>query len=556
MNSISFYKILFASCVAALLLTACGGDDSSGSPEEPTDVVEPGCTEDADCEEGLVCNPYLADGAGECVVCIAGEKVCEGNGVKSCLPDGTGFGEAESCDDDDPCTEEAVCLSGSCLPAPPKTCDDENSCTTDLCNPSSGECLNLPNSDPGCCETDADCDDGLDCTIDTCQNFSKICINSGAPCSGFVGQWGGKGSGDGQLSNPSGIAVLASGQIAVADTGNNRISVFSREGVFSHHFDSEIPDGGLAGPNGMDVFSDGRVVVADTQNQRIVIYEADGTFSQVLLGEGQLATPTDVAVSVSESSIWVANLGANNIMELSLDDTVIRTHGEKGSAPGKFRQVRSIAQGSDGTLYTTDRELNRVQLLDPLLGDPLLIFGEYGSGPGQFDSISGIALTWTGTVVMADPLNKRIQFADGCTPACEVGAECGFNGCGGSCGGCLGSATCEEGLCVSDVDGGTGCFAGAAPGCASCECETCVCEKSAFCCDTAWDDLCVNICTGDCGGACADPDAEADTEPLLTYSSEIDQNLLNPGQIFVDKDSVLWIVDNVAAVITSFQLSP
>ena len=43
----------------------------------------------------------------------------------------------------------------------------------------------------------------------------------------FVSQWGTKGSGDGQFSHPSGVAVSSDGSVYVADYANNRIQKFS-----------------------------------------------------------------------------------------------------------------------------------------------------------------------------------------------------------------------------------------------------------------------------------------------------------------------------------------
>ena len=44
-----------------------------------------------------------------------------------------------------------------------------------------------------------------------------------------------------------------------------------------------------------------------------------------------------------------------------------------------------------------------------------------------------------------------------------------------------------------------GCTATGVPGCGGCTCQSCVCGMDPYCCETAWDDLCVGECQ-DCGG--------------------------------------------------------
>jgi len=43
----------------------------------------------------------------------------------------------------------------------------------------------------------------------------------------FLTSWGSEGDGDGQFNQPEGIDVDLAGRVIVADTGNNRIQVFS-----------------------------------------------------------------------------------------------------------------------------------------------------------------------------------------------------------------------------------------------------------------------------------------------------------------------------------------
>ena len=83
-----------------------------------------------------------------------------------------------------------------------------------------------------------------------------------------------------------------------------------------------------------------------------------------------------------------------------------------------------------------------------------------------------------------------------CTPDC-TSKNCGDDGCGGSCGVCDAEQTCNaDGVCF----GGPGCEPGWTAGCGGCKCEACVCEADPYCCDTAWDELCVDLCLSACGG--------------------------------------------------------
>jgi len=126
-----------------------------------------------------------------------------------------------------------------------------------------------------------------------------------------------------------------------------------------------------------------------------------------------------------------------------------------------------------------------------------------------------------GTDGSEDPTGAFPIFCDGtggCDPACAAGEKCvggecvacepdcagkacGDDGCGGSCGECAGEGICANGLCNS----GPGCAIEEGPGCGGCPCEACVCALDAFCCDTQYDQYCVDACIGECGGCATDP---------------------------------------------------
>ena len=55
--------------------------------------------------------------------------------------------------------------------------------------------------------------------------------------------FGSNGTGKGQFNSPCGVCVSSTGNIAVADYGNNRVQVFSSEGNYLREFGQEILKG-------------------------------------------------------------------------------------------------------------------------------------------------------------------------------------------------------------------------------------------------------------------------------------------------------------------------
>ena len=68
----------------------------------------------------------------------------------------------------------------------------------------------------------------------------------------------------------------ASGNVYVADFGNNRVQVFIPEGRFLRKWGSEgRGDGQFGGPIGIAVDGSGNVYVADRDNHRVQVFSVD-----------------------------------------------------------------------------------------------------------------------------------------------------------------------------------------------------------------------------------------------------------------------------------------
>lgn len=83
-----------------------------------------------------------------------------------------GVMDGDTCDDGDACSVGDVCSGGACSPGAALSCDDGNPCTDDACDPALG-CVAAANTAP--------CDDGTLCTIkDTCA--FGLCVGNPLPC--------------------------------------------------------------------------------------------------------------------------------------------------------------------------------------------------------------------------------------------------------------------------------------------------------------------------------------------------------------------------------------
>lgn len=549
------------------LVAGCGGEDSSGPVAGVEDTGKTGCSADGDCEGGLVCDTA----SGACIACHPGETVCDGSQVRACASDGAGWIDGVNCDDGDPCTTGDACTGGTCATVLYTLCDDGDPCTTDVCNGATGACSNGPSGLPGCCEADGDCDDGQACTVDTCEVATGVCKNPGGPCAVDHLSFGEKGSGEGQLKDPRGIAIAAGGRVLIADTGNNRIAVFEADGTPAPSFGLEgSGDGELLQPVGVAVMGDGRVAVGDTGNARIAIFTADGEWVGAFdgkPGEGTaLQSPTYLAPATVGAGLWIANTGKNEVLRVDVDDTQIGvTIGKTGSAEGNFRDPRGVVQTPGGLVLVADNQNGRVQAFEPTTGEVVGVYGKEGSGPGDFQFPTGLAVTPDGWVVVADAGNGRLQFFESCIPDCG-GKECGDNGCGGSCGECLSTMTCEAGKCTGGTEGGAGCAESEAVLCDGCACQECVCAMDAFCCDpnndpaARWDEACTAQCNLACGFVCPDKPVAmgaAQVAPTLEFSRELGVGrLISPVGVAPSAGGLLWSVDNVAAKVTSWRLAP
>src|SRR5438876_332613 len=140
-------------------------------------------------------------------------------------------------------------------------------------------------------------------------------------CGTFLTTWGSSGTGDGQFDFPFGVATDGSGNVYVADYGNDRIQKFDASGTFVTAWGSGgAGNGQFNCPYGVATDGSGNVYVADDGNHRIQKFDASGTFLTTWgsdgSGNGQFHFPHGVATDGS-GNVYVSDTNNQRIQEFS-----------------------------------------------------------------------------------------------------------------------------------------------------------------------------------------------------------------------------------------------
>ena len=176
---------------------------------------------------------------------------------------------------------------------------------------------------------------------------------AGTGTAGFSGDGGAASAA--QLRRPTALAVDASGAVLVCDTGNQRvrriaggvIGTIAGDGVQGFLGDGgSAPAAELNGPEGVAVLADGRVAIADTLNQRIRVVDASGMIGTIAGtgvagygGDGGVATAAKLdgprGLGTDGSAIYVADGDDQRVRVVDAGGNLstLAGTGVQGSAP-------------------------------------------------------------------------------------------------------------------------------------------------------------------------------------------------------------------------------
>jgi len=261
---------------------------------------------------------------------------------------------------------------------------------------------------------------------------------------------------NGALNTPSNFAFDSSGNLWIADAGNNRVIEESNVGVGQTaairvvlgqpNLKVGFPlltQSGIYNPSGLTTDSSGNLWVTDTSNNRVleftapfsngeaaavVLGQANFTSSSLAASQGGLSFPAGVAFD-SSGNLWVADSSDNRVVEfkpsfsngmtpsLVLGQASLGSTFNSTSASG-LNFPTSLRFDSSGNLWVADGGNNRIleykapfstgMNATTVIGQPNFTSNSSSATQGGLDSPGSLAFDSSGDLWVADTFNNRV----------------------------------------------------------------------------------------------------------------------------------------------------
>ena len=183
----------------------------------------------------------------------------------------------------------------------------------------------------------------------------------------YLGDFAGPASPDG-LTWPGFMAVDRSDTLYVSDQHTQRINLFDREGTYLGNWGTRgSGDGEFSEPCGVAFDTEDNLYVADTGNNRIQKYTKDGKFllqwGRKGSEEGQFDMPWGIALD-DENNVYVADWHNDRIQKFTPKGDFLMSIGSSGTGDGEFRRPSGVAVDRGGDIYVADWVNDRIQVFD------------------------------------------------------------------------------------------------------------------------------------------------------------------------------------------------
>ncbi len=176
-------------------------------------------------------------------------------------------------------------------------------------------------------------------------------------------------------------------------------------------------DGNLIQPTGVAVNAAGHVFVFNKGNRKLMEFDANGQYVRSL-GDGIFKDPHGLRID-PEGNIWTTDVASHLVIKMSPEGRVLMVLGENGRS-GLYDELRDrilffkpadIAFGRNGEIYVADGYGNARMVHLDKYGKRIRTWGEEGTANGDFDNPHNVVF-FKNRLYVADRNNKRVQVFD------------------------------------------------------------------------------------------------------------------------------------------------
>ena len=177
----------------------------------------------------------------------------------------------------------------------------------------------------------------------------------------YLSKFGSRGSGDGQFNRPQGLCFNSKGLLYVVDSDNYRVQVFRENNVFLFKFGSKGHNPGqFQGARFIAVDSSDQVYVTDRcDDGGISVFSEDGHFIK------KINCSKPYTIGITPDDYIITDHDDNFLTVFSPTHELVGKLGVCGKGEGQFGYITGIAINSSGTIFVTEYDNHRLQIITP-----------------------------------------------------------------------------------------------------------------------------------------------------------------------------------------------